>query len=236
MLAILGRCLFGSILTISFTAIGYAQDSGATPYGQWRAVEIQGAAAAEGAESTLTLSEDGNAYGLGACNRFKGEAEIGDRTFTLGPIEVTMMMCPDEEMQQERRFLEALTSSARWEIGEGTLILYDEAGGTTSRLEPLRTEINITVPLPEGETVETRSMTYRCDDRTVDVDYINAGPVSLAVLRLGDEFIVASRVISASGARYAGEQYIWWTRGASEATLQDLMQGEDQPPIGCTTQ
>lgn len=91
----------------------------------------------------------------------------------------------------------------------------------------------ITITLPEGLEADRSKAVYACGDREIPVEYINAGPVSLAVLTLGEETIVASNVISASGARYAGGQYIWWTKG-DEASLYDLTQGEDAPPVACT--
>ena len=37
-------------------------------------------------------------------------------------------------------------------------------------------------------------------------------------------------MISASGARYAAANYVWWTRGP-DAELYDLTLGEDSAPI-----
>ena len=64
----------------------------------------------------------------------------------------------------------------------------------------------------------------------LEVDYINAGPVSLAVFVRNGELVVASNVLSGSGARYAGGKYIWWTKGA-DGSLYDLTQGEDADPV-----
>jgi membrane-bound inhibitor of C-type lysozyme len=83
----------------------------------------------------------------------------------------------------------------------------------------------LSIDIPDAE-VTTESIVYRCGEAEVTVDYINAGSVALAVLRMGDETVVASNVISGSGARYAGRQYVWWTKG-DEALLQDVMKGEN---------
>ncbi len=92
----------------------------------------------------------------------------------------------------------------------------------------------ITIPVADGTSVEEISARYDCGDRTIDVVYINAGSVSLAVLELDDGKVVAANVISGSGARYAGDRYIWWNKG-NEATLYDLMDGgEDTPAASCT--
>lgn len=90
----------------------------------------------------------------------------------------------------------------------------------------------IAIPLPEDTPVETSEVRYDCGDHALTVTYINAGPVSLAVTQIGDQMLVASNVISGSGARYAGSHYIWWSKGDT-ADLYDLMQGEDEPVATC---
>lgn len=87
----------------------------------------------------------------------------------------------------------------------------------------------ISIPVADGTSVEELSARYQCDDRIIDVVYINAGSTSLAVLDLDDRKVVAASVIAGSGARYAGDRYIWWTKG-NEAALYDLMDGGEETP------
>ncbi len=91
----------------------------------------------------------------------------------------------------------------------------------------------VTIDVPSAATVDTTTVRYRCGAMPVTVDYINSGPVSLAVLHLPDDLVVAANVISGSGARYAGAQYIWWTSG-SGVTLANLMEGGEDLPTQCT--
>ncbi|WP_157019308.1 MliC family protein [Mesorhizobium xinjiangense] len=91
----------------------------------------------------------------------------------------------------------------------------------------------LTIDLPGDADVETSTVTYACPDSELTVTYHNAGSVSLAVFETGGEVVVASNVIAASGARYAGGRYVWWTKGDT-GDLYDLMQGEDAPPASCT--
>lgn len=92
----------------------------------------------------------------------------------------------------------------------------------------------IAIPLPEGVTAETTDAVYECGGREIAVTYINAGSISLALLDLEEEQVVASNVVSASGARYAGSHYVWWSTG-DEAMFFDIMQtGEDAPTATCT--
>ena len=93
--------------------------------------------------------------------------------------------------------------------------------------------ISISIPVAGGTRVDSASAAYDCDGRAVTATYINAGEVSLAVLDIAGETVVASNVVAASGARYVGGRYVWWTKG-EEADLYDLMQGgEDTPAAHC---
>lgn len=91
--------------------------------------------------------------------------------------------------------------------------------------------LDLTIPLPleAHTTVERLNVDYDCAGESFAVDYINAGPVSLAVFSYDNAPVVSALVLSASGARYAGGRFIWWTKG-NHASLYDLMKGEDAPP------
>lgn len=89
---------------------------------------------------------------------------------------------------------------------------------------------NVTLELPGDAKVERQSVAYKCGDRDVKAEYINAGSNSLVVLGLDDETVIAVTVLSGSGARYAGQQYVWWTKG-DNADLYDLTKGEEAPAV-----
>lgn len=95
------------------------------------------------------------------------------------------------------------------------------------------TSATISFEVPGADEATSTKATYTCGDQTVAVEYINAGSVSLALLTLKDDFVVAANVLSGSGAQYAGAQYIWWSKGMSDATLTDLMT-DTQTPVACT--
>ncbi|WP_034658632.1 MliC family protein [Chelativorans sp. J32] len=92
----------------------------------------------------------------------------------------------------------------------------------------------LVIDLPGDIPVERVAVNYDCGGTPMSVEYVNAGPVSLAVFDYEGEPVVASAGIAASGVRYAGGKLIWWTKGAS-ASLYDLTEGEDAAPIAeCT--
>ena len=88
----------------------------------------------------------------------------------------------------------------------------------------------VTLELPGYAQVERNAVDYKCGDQAVKAEYVNAGDNSLVVLKLADQTVVAVTVLSASGARYAGQNYVWWTMG-DNADLYDLTQGEDAPAV-----
>ena len=87
----------------------------------------------------------------------------------------------------------------------------------------------LTIDLPAP--AERKTISYACSgDRKVTAEYINAGSNALAIVTVGSETLLMANVLSASGARYAGQQYVWWTKGDA-ADFYDLTKGEDAPPV-----
>lgn len=88
--------------------------------------------------------------------------------------------------------------------------------------------------LPGGSSAERNTVSYSCDGgRGVKAEYINAGSNSLAIVHFNGQPIVMVSVLSGSGARYAGQQYVWWTKGNS-GDFYDLTKSEDTPEFSCT--
>ncbi|WP_454736332.1 MliC family protein [Cupriavidus necator] len=82
---------------------------------------------------------------------------------------------------------------------------------------------------------EVRTVRYQCDGgKTLSVRYFNSQDNQAAVFRIGGKPVLAVSTVSASGARYVGGRYEWWTKG-EEGTLRDLMQAENAAPAlaGC---
>jgi membrane-bound inhibitor of C-type lysozyme len=89
----------------------------------------------------------------------------------------------------------------------------------------------IAIPLPGGQKVERMKVAYGCNGGLkVQAEYFNAQPIALATIAFKKDFVVLANVMAGSGARYAGGQYIWWTKG-DNADLYDVTKGENAPPI-----
>jgi len=85
----------------------------------------------EDSEITLVF-DDGRVSGHSACNRYMGNviAKDGGSVIEFGPLAGTMMACPDELMELERRYLKALAGVRKFSflVGQLALTSVDEDG------------------------------------------------------------------------------------------------------------
>ena len=90
----------------------------------WLAEDIDGRGVVDRARSTMDFTKAGQVSGLAACNRYFGPVSLSGDAITFGNLAATRMMCPDTLMDQERRFLQALSISKRFELThEGQILL-----------------------------------------------------------------------------------------------------------------
>ncbi|HEY0213835.1 MAG TPA: YbaY family lipoprotein [Paenirhodobacter sp.] len=103
-----------------------------TPAGSWLAEDIGGGGVIDRAQSVLNLGPDGTVSGTGGCNRISGKATLDGQKISFGQMASTMMACPPALMDQERKFLDALSAARSWQIDpvQRKLRLMDEAGKT----------------------------------------------------------------------------------------------------------
>jgi putative lipoprotein len=106
----------------------------------WLAEDIGGAGTVETAKTTMTFDAEGKVYGSGGCNRFFGPVTIKGNAIRFGLMGSTMMACPEPQMDQERKFFDALTGvrSYRMEDPGGKLVLLAEDGAPLVRFRPLK--------------------------------------------------------------------------------------------------
>ncbi|GHC67581.1 META domain-containing protein [Limoniibacter endophyticus] len=208
----------------------------ATPTGSWTLAEIDGEEVQAERVPTLDIVDTGDVSGVGGCNRFAGKAEIRDDEMSFGALASTKMACDETAMQLEQVYLKAFETVASWKLEEdqSKLILADTQGQPVLVFGRTTKGAAITIDIPDAtEQAQSQSSTYDCNGTQVEVTYINAGSVSLATLTIGNEFVVAANVITGSGARYAGDRFIWHAKGGADATLEDLTKGEDAAPVAC---
>ena len=85
---------------------------------------------------TITLGEDGRAYGSAGCNHwFAGYQRDGDK-LTFNQAGATRKMCAPELMEQEQRFLETLGQVQRWDVSGTDQLRLWPAAGKPIRLSP----------------------------------------------------------------------------------------------------
>ncbi|SEN39287.1 heat shock protein HslJ [Pseudomonas sp. ok272] len=65
---------------------------------------------------TITLGEDGRAYGTGGCNHWFAPYTLDGDKLSFGKVGSTRKLCAPALMEQERRFLNALETVQRWDI------------------------------------------------------------------------------------------------------------------------
>jgi heat shock protein HslJ len=82
---------------------------------------------------TITLGEDGRAYGTGGCNHWFASYTLDGDKLSFGKVGSTRKMCAPALMEQEKRFLQALETVQRWDISPIEQVRFWPAAG-----KPLR--------------------------------------------------------------------------------------------------
>ncbi len=65
---------------------------------------------------TVTLGDDGRAYGNGGCNHWFAPYTLDGGNLSFGKVGSTRKLCAPALMEQEKRFLQALENVQRWDI------------------------------------------------------------------------------------------------------------------------
>ena len=202
--------------------------------GTWLAEDIGGNGVIDDLQTTLEIKPDGSYGGNGGCNTYRGKLKVQNGSIAFAPAAATRKMCAPAIMDQEQKFFDTLGTVTSWKLENGILHLTGKEGAPAIRLAALKNNTDIVIRLPGPErSVARETLNYQCDaGERVVVEYINVGANSLAVLRIAEETVIAANVMAASGAKYAGGRYEWWTR-SDEATLYDLTKGEGAPGVNC---
>jgi heat shock protein HslJ len=97
----------------------------------WVVEDIDGTGIVDRSRATLEFATDGRVSGNASCNTYRATYELDRDVLTISRAITTRMACPPALMQQEARFLAALTGVRTFEISnDGGLTLRSAAGGS----------------------------------------------------------------------------------------------------------
>jgi membrane-bound inhibitor of C-type lysozyme len=96
---------------------------------------------------------------------------------------------------------------------------------------------DLTIHLNSSQPISRKTVQYQCDAQAAatglpatvfSVEYINGGGNSLVIVPVHGASLIFTNVSSASGARYAAGQYIWWDAAGSVNFYSDSLAGKSQ--------
>ncbi len=100
---------------------------------QWQLTAIGSQAVLESPMATLVFQETRRVSGKGSCNNFFGTVEVSGERITVGTVGSTKRACLGGVGEQESRYLGALQKAERFEVKDGTLLIY-----TSGEASPLK--------------------------------------------------------------------------------------------------
>ncbi len=90
----------------------------------WQVERIDGEQILERTAITFELRSDNRLVGVGSCNNFAGEYQLGEEGLTFSQALTTMKACAPEILEQERRFLRSLEKIGWFDLNrDGELLL-----------------------------------------------------------------------------------------------------------------
>lgn len=110
--------------------------AGALSGTRWDLASIEGQPLIPDTHGTLEFSKDGTAGGQAGCNSFgTSSVEITKDTIQFNDLAQTEMACLDDAnsvygslMDQESRYMQALSQVRKYKLGDQELVLFDESG------------------------------------------------------------------------------------------------------------
>lgn len=101
-----------------------AAPKAASPVGRWLAEDIKGGGVIDRARTFLEIDAGGRVSGSGGCNRLSARALISGPSITFAMVATTRMACAPAVMDQEQRFLAALSEVRAWRVDAATQKLH----------------------------------------------------------------------------------------------------------------
>jgi heat shock protein HslJ len=177
---------------------------------EWVVEDIAGRGIIDNSHVTLLFAPDGRLSGSASCNRLIATYTTDGAKLEISKAGLTMMACPPALMEQERRFVDALGAVTRYQVDETGALVLSMSDGKTIKAYPASTAAQET--------------SYFCADKSlIKASYPTTDTARVVI---GGETIDMRIARSASGARYVGGGWQWWTKGMTEGTLAKLEPGE----------
>lgn len=104
-------------------------------------------------------------------------------------------------------------------------------GNAKAQEETREPQSTLIIPLAPAVAVQKETPVYHCTGPhsllqklpagDFPVTYLNAGAVSLVVFPVDGQTLVFTNVMSASGAKYVADRFVWWTKGQQAFFSED---------------
>lgn len=175
----------------------------------WLVEDIAGRGVIDYAQTTLQFDADGHLTGNTACNEYSATHDVGGTELHIADAKLTKRACPAAVMDQEERFLGILSDVSSFSIDDSGALILSTPSGTTML----------------ARRTSTLQIIYHCADGSV-LRASYPTPDIARVVYDGRTFDMAIAV-SASGARYIGGGFEWWTKGLTYGMLTPQPGSED---------
>lgn len=103
--------------------------------GEWRVTQFNFDVVPVPTAPVMTFALDGRFYGSTGCNNFSSDYTLDGTQISISPIATTMRACEAPLMEQERRFLEVISSVNRVSLDEDGRLLLEGTNGLRMNAE-----------------------------------------------------------------------------------------------------
>lgn len=181
--------------------------------------DVAGRGVIDRSNITLTFLQNGRFSASTGCNTVFGPYKRVGAELKFGALGATKKMCAPALMNQEQAVLDVLADVSQVvRDKEGALIALTTDGRSLRGFESTQPTMQI----------------YHCDDGSiVEVTYPTLDAARIVYNEQTFDMTIAR---SASGARYTGGGWEWWSKGENEAYLAPLSAGEliaSQKGVSC---
>ncbi|WP_409361283.1 MliC family protein [Bartonella heixiaziensis] len=95
---------------------------------------------------------------------------------------------------------------------------------------------SLVIEVPDDQELIKGTIFYQCSNEKqkmrVEETYYSSHDIGLVDLKWNGNRIIASNVIAASGAKYVGGEYVWWTKG-DEASFYNILTEDHETSFTC---